>query len=485
LNTSFFIVLLFLFLAVLLIARKNKDLGLPLLLFVLTLKILAGVAFLTIYSNHYGSGTLSADAQKFMDESKVLNKVFSESPGDYFKFLFGWDNDPQLAKKYLEETHHWDSNSQLLINDNRNLMRIHSLIHFFSGNSVYVHLLIFAFISFLSSLILTRGLKEWLAIDQKWVLTGLALIPSVLFWSSSVLKEPMLFLGISLLLYGLLRKMTITKRLVLIIFGSLLILSFKPYILFSILPALLIYWLYIQLSLVRFAFVSGIIVVTSVVFLLSSSTGQRFAEKLSRKQFDFLNISQGGAHLMGDGSFLYLAPEQLKLTTKKEDTIYIIKDLNALQFDYSYTYAPQTISLKKGEKYTVFFQGDVSESYIPTTPIEKDPVQLLKNIPESLINVLFRPLPGDPGSWLKFPAMLENLLLFGALFLLFKHIRTADRKQIALILSILTFALTLSLLIGWVTPVLGAINRYRTPVFLGFGVIILLLWSNKLKSRKT
>ena len=112
-------------------------------------------------------------------------------------------------------------------------------------------------------------------------------------------------------------------------------------------------------------------------------------------------------------------------------------------------------------------------------------MQLLKNVPEALFNVLIRPIPGDPGSWLKYPAIAENFLLYGLLIFLGFNLRYADQKQTALILGIFAFGITLSLLIGWVTPVLGAINRYRTPVILGIGIILLILGSVRHKKERT
>lgn len=485
LSANLILVSLVLLALTLLIARRNKDLGLPILLIGFLLKIAAGIVFIEIYSNHYGSGTLSADAQKFMSESKVMNEVFSTSKSDYFKLLFGWDIAPEQSENYLKETHHWDTNSQLLFNDNRNLMRIHSVIHFFSANSIYVHLIVFAFFSFLSTLILTRSLRDYLSLDQRMVFLALLVIPSVLFWSSSVLKEPLLFLGISLILYGLLRKSSLFLRSSALLAGTFLVLFFKPYVIVCMLPAALLYWLYSTFKFKIFMLLTTASTGLVIAFLLLSSTGQRFAEKLSRKQFDFLNISQGGAHLLGDNSFYYLTPEQLALSDKIEDTLCIKRDLVALRFDYSYTYAPKPIELKKNECYTVFFQGEVSDSYIATTPINKDPLQLIKNIPESIVNVLFRPFPGDPGSWLKYPAMLETWILMFLLVLLIRNVRKVNRKQAAIIISLLVFIITLSILIGWVTPVLGAINRYRTPVILAIGILILILWSANTKPQKS
>ena len=101
-----------------------------------SLKFGAGLIFLFIYTKYYGHGSLSADAGDFMSESKVLNDVFKQSPSDYFKLLFGWGDQSELIANYLSETKHWDAGAQSLLNDNRFLLKIHSLIHFFSFRNV-------------------------------------------------------------------------------------------------------------------------------------------------------------------------------------------------------------------------------------------------------------------------------------------------------------------------------------------------------------
>ena len=110
-------------------------------------KVAAGFCFLYIYTEHYGEGALSEDANQFMNESKILNNVFYDSPSNYFKFLFGINDTNELVQQYLQNTDHWDMGAQAIINDNRNILRVHSLIHFFSFNYVSIHILIMCFIS--------------------------------------------------------------------------------------------------------------------------------------------------------------------------------------------------------------------------------------------------------------------------------------------------------------------------------------------------
>ena len=91
---------------------------------------------------------------------------------------------------------------------------------------------------------------------------------------------------------------------------------------------------------------------------------------------------------------------------------------------------------------------------------------LIKAAPFALFNTFLRPQPFDNINVLSLIAMLE---VFGFIVLLgitFIHPRSNSQKSVNLLLFSMNFALILGLLIGWTTPVLGAIVRYRIPIML-------------------
>lgn len=462
-----------------LIGRRSAKLKWPLLALAFTIKIVAGIIFIEIYTHHYGNGTLSADAEQFLREGKVLNDVFSESKMDYVRLFFGLDNDGALADKYLDATHHWDSNSQLLLNDNRNQMRIHSLIHFISGGELYVHVLFFNFFSLISILLLTKVVQQYTRLDERILFFILLLLPSVLFWTSSVLKEPVLFLGFCALLYALLVENSWFKRILFLVLGSSLVLAFKPYILVGIVPAVLIYWSYKKLD-TKWFYLQGVLISLIAILVLNySSIGTSVTESLSRKQFDFINISQGGIHLMADDCFYYLPPESIADQKIMNDTVYFDHAVKLQQFDYGYNYIPRFKSIPAGSSFPIYFRQEPSKSYIHVERINNDPIQLILNIPSALINTLFRPFPTDNGSWLILPAIIETLLLWVFLIIGMFRVKKLPKEHKAFIWGLITFIILLSLLIGWVTPVLGAINRYRTPIIIALVIIGLINWFPK------
>ena len=88
------------------------------------------------------------------------------------------------------------------------------------------------------------------------------------------------------------------------------------------------------------------------------------------------------------------------------------------------------------------------------------------------MNAAIRPWPTDPGGNLKWFNILETLGLFTWMFFgIWKYRKQRNKTQNDLLFITACFAILLFLLIGWTTPVLGAIARYRIPAYLGLFVI--------------
>ncbi len=441
------------------------------------LKVIVGFYFLYIYTVVYGKGSLSADAGAFMSESKILNDVFFKSPGDFFKLLTGLGNQEPLVARYLQETSHWDSGAQAIISDNRNIMRVHSVIHFFSFGNPAIHVLLMCFFSLLGIKQLFLGLKERSRIKDFYLFYLLLLFPSVLFWTSGILKEPLMVLGLGLFVRGVLSNDARNKKWFHAILGCLLLLAFKPYVLFCIVPALLFYGLYTIIPRYKAltAFAIFLFLGTSVTFFFSEQR-EKFVHLLSRKQYDFKNVGKGGLHAESDSCFYFFKPDQISELVIEGDSVSIDKEMDALILMHGAIDEPKAVKLTPtGEKWFIYFRNDRSDGFIPTTMIDDSFGQLILNIPEALLNSLLRPHIFDPGSWLKYPAMLEILLLYGFLIYAFFHRKKLSVEEKGLIWSIVIFVVSLSLIIGWVTPVLGAIVRYRIPAFIGILLLALLI----------
>ena len=451
-----------------------------------TAKIIFGGLFLYLYTYILGDGSLSEDAGVFMRESKMLRDVFSQSPEAYFKLMTSIGENQNLIQQYLPETTHWDVGIQSIVNDNKNILRAHSLIQFFSFNYAPIHMLISCFIALLGIRHLVEALKSMTQIELKYVFWGIFLLPSLLFWTSGILKEPFMLFGLGLLLRGVFSELSLPKKWLFVLSGVLLLLGFKLYVLFAILPALLFLAIAKWLPKYNIAGALAILAFTFGMLLLIFPGKREVAiQTISRKQFDFINVAKGGIHVYADTLFYYFEPEQVGLLRIENDSVSLKNDIDAKILKLGQIDRPRDVHfVADGSKWPIYFENDRSNGFIELTLIDNSYGQLIKNIPEALSNALFRPLPNDPGSKLKYVAFLETLLVFGFLGFAIYRRRTINEIERRRIVALVIFAVFLALFIGWTTPVVGAIARYRIPVYLAIIIIGGILMEVKIENSK-
>jgi len=448
------------------------------------LKTGMAIVFLYVYTEVLGHGTLSEDAGVFMRESRMLHDVFWESPLAYFKFLTGIGETQPLIEQYLPETTHWDVGAQSLINDNKNILRAHSLIHFISFRSEMIHALICCFIGLMGVKQLYITIKPMVAVRKEIVFWTLLLLPSLFFWSSSILKEPFLLLGFGLLLRSLFYQEAIRKKILFGLFGGLLILGFKPYVMFMLLPMLL--FLAMARSLPRFKIIGALLILsalTTLAFTIFPKPKAKAIQTISRKQFDFVQVGRGGLHVYADSVFYYFRTDQIGALYRDHDTIWLKHDIDAKILKLGEISDPIPIHLKAdGTRWIKYFENTQSNGFIPVTPINNSYAQLIANIPEALYHALIRPIPGDPGNGLNWIAFLETVLILGALIWAILQRKKLTEQEKIRTAGLLLFAVLLSLIIGWTTPVLGAIARYRIPVHIAILIIAGILYQPRSKT---
>jgi hypothetical protein len=447
-----------------------------------SLKLLASLIFLWIYSGYYGWGTLTADPEAFLLQSTILRDVARESPVDYLRFLFGLE-DQALIQKYLSQTFHWTAGDLTWINDSRNVIRVNSIIRFFSGGDALVHCVVLSFFSLIGFRELYLAFEKYVS-HKRLFWTGLIAFPSLLFWTAGFLKEPMLIAGLCFFIRGVFGGLTLRKAVWRILFGALLLLGFKTYVLICILPMVVWYFASARLG-TKLRLASLLLVPAIPLLILAAMPAQRgkMTDYLTRRQFDFINIGRGGLHAYADTCFFYFRPDQFKyLDVSHGADVYLKQPLVAKQMQTGHASPFRDVLLQPNEKpWYNYYQMTGCLSYVDITEINGSFSQLMRNVPEALVNAMLRPFPKDPGGGFKYIAVLETIALFAAfIFGLFRWKRLPRDLQFRLA-ALLGFALILFVLIGWTTPVLGAIVRYRIPAYLmiGLATLILLLRQRK------
>jgi hypothetical protein len=455
---------------------------------VFLIKIGVGLLLFLIHIQTYGNDDLSHDGGTFLIESKYLNDVFFESPKHYFQLLTGIGETTELINKYLYMTKYWSAGNLTLINDSKNIIRAHSIIHFFSAGSAVIHLSILCIISTLALKNFYISFRKYSSLSNSLFFWIIVLVPSTIFWTSSLLKEPFLFYGISLFVRAILVDDKILKKSYLLIFSLVILLLFKPYVLACILLSLfcLIFYKYFFHSML----IPSVLTLIALLLFLGytfQKPRDKMVNYLTRKQFDFVNVGKGGLHVLSDTCFYYFQPFQYKNLKFQGNEVILIKETDAYIFKFGSVEKPIPVHLKPNEeiwKRVYFTEG--CASFIETTPIKNSAIQLIKNIPQALTNSVLRPYPNDPGSKLKFISFMEVWLIFLFLGFTIYFRKKLNPNEKYVVFTLLVFSLVLSLLIGWTTPVLGAITRYRFPAqfaLILIGLIILkplkeIKWKN-------
>lgn len=455
-------------------------------------KLLVSCLFYFIYVYKIGPNQEPSDAVRFMEESKMLFDVYHISKSDYFSLLTGIGDNARMLHTYMSQAFIWDAGNFTMINDSRNTIRIHSLIQFISHNQIAIHFIILNFISLIGIQQLHLSFKKFTLINSSILFFILLLLPSLVFWSSSILKEPFLILGLGILIRGLLTDFKLSKKIFVITLGAFILIGFKPYILICLIPSILFYFSFkyiFNYQLAKTLIFLAIMTILPLSFFTFER--QKLTEYISRKQFDLENVGEGGVHAyIGEyinNGYYYFKPDQYKNIKLIGDSVLLIKPSEAFFLSVDTKQLPKKVYIyPSGEKWKKHNLMPGTKSYFKSTLIDNSFQQLILNIPEALINAIFRPFPFDKGSILKIPTMLEawGVFLFLILSFIFKK-KNIQKKEVGIISSLLIFAILLFLLIGWTTPITGAIVRFRFPAQLALVIIgVIFIDYKRIKIKK-
>ncbi len=437
---------------------------------VFILKILFGILLSLIYTFYYTDRS-TADIYKYFDDSKVLFDALFTKPVDYFQMLFGIGNDTPYFDVYYNQMNHWyreyDSN---LYNDSHTIIRFNAVVRLFSMSVYNVHTV---FMCFLSLLGLTAIYKTFIPVmkEKSLLLFGAVfLIPSVLFWGSGVLKEGLLFFGLGFLVYyshKVIYGDWNAKNIFWILFSVALLALTKFYVAVAVIPALVANYR-IEKSgnkNVLLKYVTSYILIFCGGLLATNSL-----QVLVQKQKDFINLANGGTYLQ-------------RITTEKTDTIYIAsvmhdqlginqktKEVTIInKIDYCRVWKDGKLEEEtefvgaknfKETSYRLLLDYGKTGSTIEIQKLEPNILSFLKATPKALYNTFFRPFFFESFSPFILMAGFENLFI---ILLTIVVIIFADRKVfkekifwLCVFFTVVIFALT-----GLITPVIGAIVRYK------------------------
>ena len=379
--------------------RFEKFTRLPAALFILKCVsgILLGLLYTYYYTNHQ-----DADSFKFFTDSKIMFDALYTHPWDFFRMLTGIDGKSNNLLHYYMEMNSW-LNKNTLYNDNRTIVRLNAFFRFFSGGYYNVHVIFINFISFTGLFCLYKTFIQY-STDRKIELLLLTfLLPSVIFWGSGLLKDGLLIAGFGFFIFTysqLIKNGYTFKRILLLLIGFIILVLTKVYVFVIILPGILAWLITRNYGKLK----------TTITFLL-------------------IYI------------FYLLAAF----------SIYRINDRYNIAAEIFYK---QHNFIEIGEYHAA--------SMIKPIVFECSGTSILQSSPRAFFNTLLRPLLTDVhGNPMILLSALENLLLLLIILLVVFAFKPCRKNEIQFVLFNVFFILLLFMLIGLITPILGAMVRYR------------------------
>lgn len=410
----FLLIVLFIALSFFLIKWKwvrNSGIKKEIIVGLFGIKILAGFALVYLYATYYNKET--SDIYIYFNDAMYLKHLFITDRSAFWNILFNQNLIiPEVYEKYTVLNYWASPNIDFIIHEKRFVILLNFLFSFISMDNIYIHSMLMAFFGFIGQIAIFRFVKKQSNINPIFILIVTFLLPTFLLWSSTILKEPLIIFSMGLLLFfiGKWTKKWNIKYLLTSIFFFLLGLFIKPYIILALTFPLLIFVLFKLKDKLHFKKQSLIVFTSSIAILLVlwllSFTPINVFEKLSNKQAAFY------------------------------DTIELAQQ-----------------------------QGEVG-SQIELDLLEGSLGSFILNTPKAFSNVMFRPSLYEFRNLLYLPDIFQNLLLLViTIFFLFKY-KKPNAKELPFLWFSLLYIIILFTLIGLVTPVLGAIVRYKIPALI-------------------
>jgi len=380
------------------------------------LKVVAGISAGYLYLHYYAGG----DTHLFFKDSKVITASMYQNAGDFFSMLTG-TADEKIFMDVYGKMDGW-SNQDVVYNDNKTIIRLHAIIGLVSFGFYEVHVVFFAFLSMLGLMGIYKITRILTDQHPMLLLGAVFMAPGVIFWCSMASKESLLIFTMGMFIYHCIRLLTISKsigNMIGMFLAGFLFIHIKAYMLLLITPCLLAFtWVHV-----------------------------------SNQKYSLIKYS-----------FIYL--------------VFAAMFFNAAYFLNGFD--PVDVLVMKRLKFETFASASPQNfgSYIELPEFSSAWGDIMTVSPIAAFSVFTRPYFWESTNVLVILAGLENLLLFIVIAIGFRFLkwdRMAKNKN--LLLFCMSFVLSVFILIGLTSPVMGAIVRYKSVV-LPFLLLIPLLIGN-------
>ena len=434
------------------------------------IKLLAALVVCFVYTYHYA---LSDYNTYFAD-----SKVFAEQ-------LFGSHPKTHMSVWNSEFEH-------VLFNNSKVIIVINALLLIFSFGNLYVHIVFFCFFSFAGLTALYHAFVFYFPGKSKQLIFSVFLVPTILFWSSTALKESLVIAVVGLIVYismfGLKQKYSIKEMLVLLAL-ILFLLFIKIFVAAALLPVLLANGIIAKTS-VRYSAIKYVGVFALLIILLIGvkliHSDYNVLQLLADRRAKAISEAKGGVFLVSDKNFICVEynDKERVLEMKPDSTYRIRAGSNYLSWKLDNMKDTSFITNSSDTAVYRFYYSVVpAKTVLNVERLQPEVMMFLKHAPLAVFNVLFQPTIFGIKSWLHLAVAIENMWILVFILLAIFFVDREVIKNKSILFFCLVFSIVVFAIIGFTTPVVGSMIRYRT-IGLLFLIPILLLLVDEDKLRK-
>jgi len=313
----------------------------PQLIIIFLLKIMAGIFYGWI-GLYYGGLAQMQDTWGFHANSLTESQLLFDNPREYFTNLFRDPYEDGVTKFFGTTDSFWnDLKGNLFI-------KVLSIFNLLSDGHYYVNVIFYAFITLFGAIGIYRVMVDVFPGRKMVILLATFLVPSFLYWTSGIHKEGLIFTGISVIIYctyfGIKEKKFGLKRTLCMLFGILLLLTLRNFLIIILVPALLAWVLASRWPKYGLYIFSSLYIFFVILFFTARyiNPSLDFPQAVVNKQQEFKQIKAGNSTIpMTDlepsaASFLKNTPQAINLSAIRpypSDVRHILSLAAAIEID--------------------------------------------------------------------------------------------------------------------------------------------------------
>lgn len=399
----------------------------------LIVRFVSAIAMALIYQYHYHGG----DTNTYFTYVQSIRNTLYESKSAFATFIFLPPTDEFLINTYFE------NGGGFFINESSNIViRIATILSYPLLNTYMLISFVFTLFCFYGCWKIFLLFQELYPHLEKEFALACLFLPSVCFWGTGILKDPICLGALGALTYHIYKlffqKTKMLKRIIVIIICLWLLKAVKVYIILSFMPAYS-FWL---------------------IF--------RYKETIKSK---FLKIAVG--------PFLFIISVVVGA--------FVLMKIASYSERYSFDSIVRTA--KDTQNWLYYSSQKQGGSGYSLGNIDYTPLGILKIFPKAVNVSLFRPYIWEARKPILIPAALEGLislfftirLIYKAGFIrFFKLILTNPEVQFCLVFSII-FAFS----VGFTSYNFGSLVRYKIPLMPFYYIALFILADKEKEPEKT